>query len=147
LIWARTKRFIPETFNDWEVVGLNERWRFCRYVAGQHFGAHSDACFTRSMDERSFLTFMLYLNGGFGGGSTNFLEGVPDNMLKVHPKPGLLLVFQHNIYHEGEQLKSDKKYIMRSDVVYRKVRGKKKERKKGRQNDDAGGEKEKELDV
>jgi len=120
LIWNRIKSFLPTEFHGWEIVGLNERWRFCRYVEGQHFGAHNDACYVRGTYERSFLTAMLYLNGGFEGGCTNFLEGVEGNLLRLPPQAGMLLIFQHNILHEGEQLKSDRKYIMRSDIVYKK---------------------------
>jgi len=82
--------------------------------------------------------FLWYL--GFKGGCTNFLEGVPGDLLQVPPESGLLLVFQHNILHEGEELKSDRKYIMRSDVVYQqdpkkaKYNKKEKEKKKDRKN-------------
>ncbi|KAL6069453.1 Prolyl 4hydroxylase, alpha subunit [Balamuthia mandrillaris] len=120
LIWQRVKSFVPSTWGyedfTWDAVGLNERWRFCRYVKGQHFDAHNDACFRRSDKERSFLTFMLYLNDVCEGGTTNFLTTKPK--LKVAPKAGTALVFQHNIYHEGEELRDGKKYIMRSDVMY-----------------------------
>jgi hypothetical protein len=44
-----------------------------------------------------------------------FLEG---GRKMVRPEPGMVLIFQHNILHEGERLGSGKKYIMRSDVMY-----------------------------
>ena len=50
-------------------------------------------------------------------GATVFLEGSKD---KVQPEAGMALVFQHNIYHEGERLKSGTKYIMRSDAMFRR---------------------------
>jgi hypothetical protein len=60
---------------------------------------------------------MLYLNGGFEGGATVFLEGTKD---RVQPVAGMALVFQHNIYHEGERLESGVKYIMRSDAMFQR---------------------------
>jgi prolyl 4-hydroxylase len=123
-IWNRIKDQIPPKFKayekpggDWIATELNERWRFCRYVEGQHFSRHCDSFFMRSSTEKSRLTFMLYLNGGFEGGATIFLPAV-GGPVRVEPEAGLLLVFQHNILHEGEQLRSGKKYIMRSDVMY-----------------------------
>ena len=35
---------------------------------------HYDGHFRRNGKERSMKTFMLYLNGGFEGGSTNFVD-------------------------------------------------------------------------
>ncbi|ELR21876.1 oxidoreductase domain containing protein, partial [Acanthamoeba castellanii str. Neff] len=97
----------------WSVVGLNHRWRFCRhrchltvvYTPGQHCEPHVDAAYKPSSSERSLFTFMLYLNEGFGG---------------VTPLTGMALVFEHNIVHEGERLASDVKYIMRTEVMYRR---------------------------
>jgi Rps23 Pro-64 3,4-dihydroxylase Tpa1-like proline 4-hydroxylase len=120
---------------QWTALGCNERVRFCRYVEGQFFGAHNDAFFSRSQDERSFLTFMIYLNGaedpvveeakGFKGGATNFLKVIDRNVAdrvtaRIDPEVGSILVFQHNMLHEGELLSGGRKYIMRSDVMYKK---------------------------
>eukprot|EP01089_Gocevia_fonbrunei_P023081 TRINITY_DN957_c0_g1_i1.p1 TRINITY_DN957_c0_g1~~TRINITY_DN957_c0_g1_i1.p1 ORF type:complete len:222 (+),score=41.65 TRINITY_DN957_c0_g1_i1:23-688(+) len=128
LVWSRVKKFLPETMEDgsdkvYTAVGLNERWRFCRYDKGHHFSAHYDGRFARGT-ETSIYTFMLYLNGGFEGGTTTFLEGFEADGTKnsktqvVAPEPGLALVFRHKVYHEGTKLKSDQKYILRSDVMY-----------------------------
>lgn len=84
--------------------------------------------------EQSQLTIMAYLNDEFTGGNTNFL----DQSSKPHPithalKPatgllitfliafhpfndillGMVLIFEHDMFHEGEALISGKKYIMR----------------------------------
>ena len=60
---------------------------------------------------------MLYLNGGFEGGNTRFIGGGGVEH-EVSPKPGSVLVFTHDILHDGERLASGVKYIMRSDVMY-----------------------------
>eukprot|EP01027_Heterolobosea_sp_BB2_P001735 GEZU01002591.1.p1 GENE.GEZU01002591.1~~GEZU01002591.1.p1 ORF type:complete len:113 (+),score=13.42 GEZU01002591.1:316-654(+) len=82
-----------------------------------------DAAFYRegTKDERSFLTFMIYLNGGFKGGKTNFLRTCDkdraDRVLHtVDPQAGTALLFTHDLLHEGaELLGGGFKYIMRSD--------------------------------
>jgi hypothetical protein len=86
----------------WSLTGLNEMFRFCRYTKGQIFRGHTDACFKRNSKERSFYTYMLYLNAGFEGGHTRFLERDGTVIYEVTPKPGLLLCFQHDIFHDGK---------------------------------------------
>jgi len=133
VLWDRVKDFCPSTMSHgsrtmWSAVGLNERFRFCRYTKGEHFSPHNDACFRRNSKEQSFLTFMIYLNTPTEecGGTTNFLrehisyKSNEDRILKkVHPVAGMVLIFQHNILHEGQLLTGGKKYLMRSDVMYR----------------------------
>ena len=61
------------------------------------------------------LTFIVYLNDGFQGGDTAFL----DDDVVAHPKPGRALLFQHQILHEGCQVLAGVKYVLRTDVMYR----------------------------
>ena len=49
-------------------------FRLCRYYPGGHFAPHFDGHFVKNSRERSMKTFMLYLNGGFGGATTNFVN-------------------------------------------------------------------------
>ena len=65
----------------YHAVGLNERMRFLRYDPGTFFASHYDGSYMRSNEagierkgEQSFVTFQLYLNEGFQGGSTRFLS-------------------------------------------------------------------------
>jgi len=122
----------------WRPLGLNECWRLCRYRPGGHFGPHFDGYFIRNSNQRSMKTFMLYLNSDFEGGTTNFLANTQglfkdesgifcaqaENILhKIKPEPGMALVFNHMILHEGERVQSGLKYIMRSDILYERVEG------------------------
>lgn len=121
----------------WHPVGLNECLRFCRYNPGGFFRKHTDACFIRSEEEQSFFTCMFYLNGDFEGGATRFLrlDGQgntdcesqfklaqdKDVLASVSPETGLcMLFFQPGLMHEGEDLHSGLKYILRTDVMYRR---------------------------
>jgi hypothetical protein len=108
---------IPSELRGMERVGLNERFRCYRYNPGEYFGPHYDGAFVRNERERSLLTFMVYLNGGEGlvGGQTNFI----DLEHVVDPEPGLALVFQHRVKHEGVEVTSGTKYVVRSDVMYK----------------------------
>ncbi|XP_005110744.1 probable prolyl 4-hydroxylase 3 [Aplysia californica] len=116
-LWRRIKDFVPPVFKGRKVLGLNERLRYLRYDKGEYFKPHYDGVYIRENGERSCITFQLYLNEGFQGGATNFL-GSNFEVEPVVPKTGSVLIFQHDIFHEGEELKKGRKYAMRTDVMY-----------------------------
>ena len=148
-IYKRLVKVIPDQMpKGWKKYGLNERWRFCRYEKGQHFGAHVDGDFARSYTERSFLTLMFYLNsskqvdpinGQFNGGSTRFFKMSYYNTLyrgsnnntnieskdiefAIKPEAGLAVMFMQGVngrlLHDGEEVTDGLKYIMRTDIMY-----------------------------
>ncbi len=113
-IYAKLEHALPVVCGT-KPVGANERFRAYRYEPSQRFAPHLDGCFQRDARERSELTLMIYLNDGFGGGATTFL----DYELEVTPKTGMALLFQHRILHEGAVVTSGTKYVLRTDVMYR----------------------------
>lgn len=107
----------------WRLAGLNPRFRACRYRRGQRFGVHRDGPHVAGPDLRSFLTCMLYLTdqGQHAGGATVFhrdraAQGPP--LLTVVPREGAMLVFGHDLWHEGQAVPDGTKYVLRSDVLY-----------------------------
>lgn len=136
---------------DWQPHCLNPVLRLCRYLPGQHFSPHYDGLLVHDEANRSMQTFMVYLsdNPQDDGGATNFLDddltmsalvaseppvgpdgeqlrprlsAHPSNIVcRVHPERGALLVFNHYRLHEGEPLRAGVKYILRSDIMYRRV--------------------------
>lgn len=120
-LFQRIKPFLPETIGRCKIVSLNERLRFLRYDPGQKFEPHHDGAYMRpDGSEVSRVTVQLYLNEGFEGGSTNFLEGFAAALPPVPcvPKIGRVLIFEHRLLHEGEELRVGRKYAMRTDVMY-----------------------------
>ena len=79
----------------------------------------------RNNGQRSFHTVMIYLNdsGGkdFVGGETEFSKKYQRNGeedgFKFVPKAGSVLVFDHDMYHEGVLVGSGKKYAIRTDLM------------------------------
>ncbi len=116
--WQRSVDYVPDYMADWCTVGINERLRFYRYDVGQQFDWHYDGAFRRSISERSRLTFMVYLNDNFEGGHTAF-----EDYCDVVPKKGMALFFTHEIYHKGQPVTAGRKYVLRSDVMYRRKDG------------------------
>jgi hypothetical protein len=139
-LWARARPFFPETWFGWgPPAGLNERFRYYRYDPGQRFAPHTDGYFERDSGERSQFTFMVYLNDGFEGGETAFnlprasrraaaesgegkrgLHLGAGGLLQVRPERGKALVFAHRQLHEGAPVLKGRKYVLRTDVMYRR---------------------------
>ena len=133
-LFERAKPFLPETCEDWgsdgpgtpqrkytfRACGLDERFRFYRYDAGQTFSTHYDGSFRRDSHQASRLTFMVHLNADFTGGTTDFYHEDNTLFLRVVPEPGMALIFRHPILHAGGAVESGRKYVLRSDVMYRR---------------------------
>ena len=106
----------------WCLRMLNPRLRFCRYAAGQYFHRHLDGVYHQSAKVQSRLTFMIYLNDAteFSGGRTLFYRTKDDPAIwaEYQPARGDLIVFDHHLWHEGEQLGSGEKFVLRSDILY-----------------------------
>jgi predicted 2-oxoglutarate/Fe(II)-dependent dioxygenase YbiX len=126
-LWSKAKLFVPQTWSYWEAAGLNERFRYYRYDPGQTFAPHYDGYFERPNGQRSHLTFMVYLNDGFEGGDTIFHQCRPP--LCVRPECGKALVFYHQQLHEGAPVLSGRKYVLRTDVMYKRLSGNKHRKK------------------
>ena len=116
-IWMRMNDIRFPEFPNWAAFALNERFRIYRYKKYQEFRRHSDGRIHRSETEESKLTFMIYLNDDYQGGSTSFDEFV------AWPETGMGLCFDHSLSHEGTMVLDGVKYALRSDVMYRAVMG------------------------
>ena len=115
----------------WKLSRPNERMRFLRYGAGQYFKPHKDGSYvTPDGSEISFYTLHLYLNesdpgskeGKLEGGATVFHYWDTAKEVKVEPKVGRVLVFQHkHLLHSGEDVVGGVKMTLRTDLMYRRV--------------------------
>lgn len=131
-LWKRVEPFIPkDLYADRHVFpsGLNERFRFLRYHAGEYFAPHCDGAFIYPSDhptragQCSELTFLLYLNDlenpETAGGQTRFFTDWSEKTYyDVVPRRGSVLLFEHKMFHEGVCLGAGEKYALRTDVMY-----------------------------
>jgi hypothetical protein len=119
-LWEKAGPFVPAEWLYWKAVGLNERFRYYRYAPGQRFVAHTDGSYESPNGDRSHFTFLVYLNEDFEGGTTNFLK-VGRRPLRIEPRTGTALVFAHKLLHEGAEVIRGQKYVLRTDVMYRRA--------------------------
>ena len=136
-IFERIKPHLPPRLSGCDVAGVNARWRMFKYGEGAVYRPHIDGSWPASvlssqgkyeLDEtrRSRLTFLVYLNEGFEGGTTTFYLPSPEGGLEargVDPQAGAVLCFPQgntaSLVHEGSVVTSGGcKYVIRSDVLY-----------------------------
>jgi prolyl 4-hydroxylase len=123
-------------YGTWEIESLNPCFRICKYDPDGHFAPHYDSDYVATPEHRSLKTFMIYLNDDYGAGETNFVDDhalffddaakrykAPASAVKagLKARQGDALIFDHNILHEGATVSSGVKYIMRCEVMYRRV--------------------------
>lgn len=109
---ARVRPHLPAELCGGAAAGINARWRLYRYSPNVVYRPHVDGAWPGSgldaqgtyqydhyKDRWSRLTFVLYLNDDFTGGSTTFYT--PSNEVGlldaqgVVPRTGMVLCFPH----------------------------------------------------
>jgi len=122
--FEKIKSYIPSEFEGNPVSCVNERLSFLKYSAGEYFRAHEDGYYLRpDNSEMSYITLQIYLNDvkEEDGGATTFIQDTYSKIYQdysVIPKVGRVLLFEHDIEHEGSILKNGVKYCIRTDVMY-----------------------------
>ena len=107
-------------------VAVDSNLRFYRYFPGQKFNRHKDGSVTNEKGETSKLSYLVYLNR-CDGGDTIFREYIEidgnrvKKEIRIGPKPGTALLFRHKRWHEGSQVATGVKYVLRSDIFYARM--------------------------
>jgi len=127
-------------------LGLNARFRFYRYQAGDYFKPHTDGSWFGSAvvdeqliadafgDRYSQLSFVLFLTDEFEGGRTEFYmdrdnperparELNAAKIVQVATQSGAAICFPHGLHpwhclHSSETINHGVKYIIRTDVLF-----------------------------
>lgn len=137
-LWQDTAlKELVESYGDQEiwggqVLGLNPRIRIYRYSPGQFFDQHYDesnkVLAPGNVAGKTTWTLLVYLTP-CGGGETAFYpepaskrDRTPDPIL-VNPQAGSALLHRHYpecLLHEGKEVLSGEKWVLRSDLVVAK---------------------------
>ena len=107
----------------WRPIRLNECIKIMKYTSGGHFTPHFDGPWVPREDESSVFTVLIYLNTEYTGGETKFIaeEDTTHVYHQVAPSVGMGLVFNHDCFHEGTPVLSGVKYLLRTEVMFRRV--------------------------
>lgn len=114
---------LMENNKQWNLLGLNDDFRYYRYQVGQRFKAHLDGSYEK-IDSKSFFTVLFYLNDDYQGGETKFFTknhgrlNVKEASFVIQPKLGSALIFRHEQFHEGAMVTNGVKYVLRTDAMY-----------------------------
>lgn len=107
------------SFESKQFEGLNDHFRFYHYSPEEYFKPHKDGQI--KLDHKtSFITCLFYLNDTDGGDTILMPEGFihKESWIRIQPKKGSVLLFEHKIWHEGTPVNSGEKIVLRSDLFY-----------------------------
>lgn len=128
-LWARLQPLLPP-YAGRPAAGFTAL-RYYRYLRGHRFGEHVDVSSRGDGGEsETEYTLLLYLNssgadagdGALQGGETVFWSTKRRELLSQDPEEGLLLLHAHGrrcLMHEGREVTRGRKYLLRTDVLYR----------------------------
>ena len=94
-----------------KVKAVSYPLEFYRYDKGDFISPHSDSPVRLFNGEMSNFTALIYLNDDFHGGDTVF----PNLKINIKPKRGSLLLFDHDLVHESQEIIWGTKYIYRAN--------------------------------
>lgn len=112
-----------------EVLGLNSNIRIYRYRQGQFFDQHYDesnkVIGPGGIAGKTTWTLLIYLTNCDGGETAFYPEAAskrdkPPDPIMVNPQTGSALFHRHFpecLLHEGKEVMSGEKWILRSDLV------------------------------
>lgn len=129
-LYGRIQHLVDPKFANHYAHGLNWRFRVYKYVKGNAFTPHVDERMELPGEGglQTFFTFMIYLNEKVSGGETTFFDRRRKGSKKLNvnrvikPRIGMGLAFDHLLFHEGSVVTAGVKYVLRSDLVYSKVK-------------------------
>jgi hypothetical protein len=133
-LWQRVRPLMPADIAA--VAHCNTHIRFSKYHPGQCFEVHRDGLNQDARGYRTKFTVNIFLNDGFQGGETDFLDesrndrcigqdgphlvSLSESRVLVYramPAPGRGMVFDREILHRGNMVQGGYKYLLRTDVM------------------------------
>lgn len=107
------------SFNSKKFTELNNHFRFYHYSPREYFKPHKDG-HIKLENKQSFITCLFYLNDTEGGETILMPQGFShkESWISIQPTKGSILLFEHQIWHEGKPVTQGEKIVLRSDLFY-----------------------------
>jgi hypothetical protein len=104
----------------WSPMELNDYWRFVAGGEGSEFPWHTDGKKVSTINDVSFYTVMFYLNDNFDGGALQ-VQDDRGHIVTYQPTVGDLVILRQSvIVHRGQRVCNGTKYLIRSEIMYRR---------------------------
>lgn len=102
-----------------EFVRIGSDFKIYKYVPGQYFKPHRDGDVTVD-GITSLVTVLVYLNDADGGTTIIMPDGYghKDSWVSITPRTGDVLLFSHELWHEGRPVATGEKFVLRTDLCY-----------------------------
>jgi len=113
------KLLVPKEYKGMKFSRLNDVFRVYKYTDGQYFRSHRDDSIVLDNEETQ-LTILIYLNTCASGATVVYPYGISQvwRVMKMKCARGAVLVFDHDLWHEGEEVINETKYVLRTDAFY-----------------------------
>ncbi len=100
-------------------AGVGDGFRIYRYVPGQYFKPHRDGD-VEAAGTTGLVTVLIYLNDVDGGETIVMPDGYSqrDSWITIAPRQGDVLLFSHDLWHEGRPVATGQKFVLRTDLFY-----------------------------
>ncbi len=128
LIFERIKDKLPTVYQDtkgktWKFVSAAPYIYYSKILHGQRFNIHTDtgSVFDEANNKFSKFTLLTYLNDDFEGGETVFYNDFFQETLKIKPITGLTVMFDIDLFHQGNPVLSGQKYWLGTEIVCEKI--------------------------
>lgn len=128
-----------DNYNNWFFCGINPLLRFIRYKKSGFLIPHYDAPFVKNSYEKSLSTLVIYLTDNDDGetrflfddqinlkindrdfSDKNYTPKEKDVLLKIKPKAGDAIIFDHRLLHDSDKVGENEKIIIRTDLMFRR---------------------------
>jgi prolyl 4-hydroxylase len=110
----------PSAVDGAAYAGASRHLRMYHYLPGQHFKPHRDGhALVDGLESR--VTVLAYLNDTVGGETVLMPRGFSSKKewIVITPRAGDVLLFDHDIWHEGRPVSTGEKFVLRMDLLYR----------------------------
>ena len=116
IFYKRLQEYIEPTTS---AIRANNLIMTGNYMPNEQFSLHTDTglFYNRLTNEKSCWTLLIYLNDDYEGGHTLFYDDNWNQTTNIKPEKGKALLFDIDLWHRGDILKSGTKQWIGCEII------------------------------